>query len=524
MSWSHECAIDSSSETELPHERRECAVDGSSETQSPGERELEFKRQPVQRIVRRSTPPFTVSPEQQFRYSPLDHQVRSIRLIRLRADKSKDGLYQCDLRHSSIDDRYSCLSYVWGDASSGKWILLDGQKFWIRRNLFDFLAYARRKPKLRAKWLWIDALSIDQTTVAERNHQVQQMGQIYSGAREVIAWLGSDDTIASFLRSASIQKHSLVGFSAFCNSPYWDRAWITQEIALAPRVRFMAKSATLDGNSIPLSNKHICQLRIENLHAQTAHQLRGRSLIYLLDRFRLKKAGNIRDRIFSLLALCGDGSDLEVDYNKSLPELARDILKACKRSLCFCSVTVIGKALDLPHTEQSFFDDEETETPFARIRLPSICPGPDAEFIYGVPCDMPGCDGTDWSHVWNVDNRTAARTRFSVQASLECICSTFRGEVTFLIDADLRVIDSRSKHYERSGWWAPTDSHQMRTELHQNLREIRIPSHLLLRAVSWFQFGDRCCRRVADEGTRMGPGEGSEKRALLKMDNILSVI
>jgi hypothetical protein len=39
-------------------------------------------------------------------------------------------------------------------------------------------------------YLWIDAISINQETLEERNHQVGIMGEIYSRAECVIIWLG----------------------------------------------------------------------------------------------------------------------------------------------------------------------------------------------------------------------------------------------------------------------------------------------------------------------------------------------
>lgn len=68
-----------------------------------------------------------------------------------------------------------------------------GQRLSVGDNLLSFLEVAQRKPISR--WLWIDALSIDQINVAERTHQVQQMSQIYSNAVGVFAWLGTNESI-----------------------------------------------------------------------------------------------------------------------------------------------------------------------------------------------------------------------------------------------------------------------------------------------------------------------------------------
>jgi hypothetical protein len=53
------------------------------------------------------------------------------------------------------------------------------------------------------KLLWIDALCIDQENVIERNHQVQQMGEIFSRASNVLAWLGSNRTIEIYFAEVS---------------------------------------------------------------------------------------------------------------------------------------------------------------------------------------------------------------------------------------------------------------------------------------------------------------------------------
>jgi hypothetical protein len=40
------------------------------------------------------------------------------------------------------------------------------------------------------KWLWIDALCIDQSDAQERTHQVEIMSEIFGRADSVISWLG----------------------------------------------------------------------------------------------------------------------------------------------------------------------------------------------------------------------------------------------------------------------------------------------------------------------------------------------
>lgn len=95
------------------------------------------------------------------------------------------------MRCTTTHEGYNCLSYAWGDSKPEHLLLINGQKFYVKKNLFDFLENTRGQTKYKHVEYWIDALCIDQSNVAERNHQVAQMGMIYSKARHVIAWLGS---------------------------------------------------------------------------------------------------------------------------------------------------------------------------------------------------------------------------------------------------------------------------------------------------------------------------------------------
>jgi len=42
---------------------------------------------------------------------------------------------------------------------------------------------------LRTRWLWVDAVCINQDDVEEMNTQVQMMGEIYRAAERVVVWL-----------------------------------------------------------------------------------------------------------------------------------------------------------------------------------------------------------------------------------------------------------------------------------------------------------------------------------------------
>jgi hypothetical protein len=138
-----------------------------------------------------------------FKHEPLDHSRASIRLLQICADLSRDGLIQCSLKHTTISSTpYSCLSYRWGEPLPSWKILINGRPHHVGGNLYDFLDTFRQSTLNHStECVWIDAMCIAQNDVLERNHQVTQMGDIYSTARSVYVWLGKMPSIAPILSS-----------------------------------------------------------------------------------------------------------------------------------------------------------------------------------------------------------------------------------------------------------------------------------------------------------------------------------
>ncbi|CAN9188957.1 unnamed protein product [Alternaria alternata] len=75
----------------------------------------------------------------------------------------------------------------------------------------------------------------------ERNHQVTQMGAIYSKAELVIVWLGlaSEETLLHFANKPQVSPYRKARKTIqedLSGNQYWTRAWITQELVLAHRI------------------------------------------------------------------------------------------------------------------------------------------------------------------------------------------------------------------------------------------------------------------------------------------------
>jgi hypothetical protein len=296
-------------------------------------------------------------------YKPLNYAISSIRLLRIQPDTSPEGYIQCTLQHATVDEEYTCLSYVWGPPDPGEFILLDGRHHKVRETLLNFLEMARARHT--DKLLWIDALCIDQDNDIERNHQVQQMGDIFSQANNVLTWLGAtypsiEVHLAWINKRATgppVQEsssHQRLCWSDqewsrhFEQSPYWQRAWVTQEALLARRLTLCAGQVELDARLL----RSLCKNNAIESLPNAVHELiiakpqvKRTGLIELIHKYRSKSCYIARDRIYSLLSICREGSALQVDYQASTEDVLLATMRSCPRSLCFCSVTSVASAL-----------------------------------------------------------------------------------------------------------------------------------------------------------------------------------
>lgn len=116
----------------------------------------------------------------------------NIRLLILRPGSFDDPIH-CQLEQVSLSDghAYEALSYVWGNASDTSPVSFNGVLYHITKNLECALRYLR--PKESPRVLWVDAVCINQNDEDEKSEQVLRMGEIYSGAIKVYAWLGEAD-------------------------------------------------------------------------------------------------------------------------------------------------------------------------------------------------------------------------------------------------------------------------------------------------------------------------------------------
>ncbi|CAG7557454.1 unnamed protein product [Fusarium equiseti] len=105
---------------------------------------------------------------------------------------------ECAPEKNEAQPAYEALSYTWGHEIATSPVRVEAigdgtepsyqRSLCIGQNLDEALRYLRYPHGPRT--MWIDALSIDQSDIEERNHEVKRMGDIFRFATRVVAWIG----------------------------------------------------------------------------------------------------------------------------------------------------------------------------------------------------------------------------------------------------------------------------------------------------------------------------------------------
>ena len=128
-----------------------------------------------------------------YTYTPLKHSD-SIRVLELMPGHEGSPL-SCrltDVRKAETPS-YEALSYAWGEPIFPRSIRETTSDAVIRitENLYEALQVLRSEDAFR--FLWIDALCINQLDLSEKGHQVAFMGSVFRDASRVVVWLGRRD-------------------------------------------------------------------------------------------------------------------------------------------------------------------------------------------------------------------------------------------------------------------------------------------------------------------------------------------
>lgn len=208
-----------------------------------------------------------MAPNAQYNYQPLDESKLEIRLLRLisslPAENEAEQILRFELSTASLNQPpdFTALSYCWTEEHATCPIMLHGCKFYVRPNLFKYLQTLGHER--HTGLLFVDAICIDQSNIAERNAQVRLMGDVYRLATNVVAWLGDDfdflcEHLSSLIddfqrsydagsRSKDVRDLALLIVGTLGGSPYWTRMWVMQEIVLAQSLTIQCGLARLEG-------------------------------------------------------------------------------------------------------------------------------------------------------------------------------------------------------------------------------------------------------------------------------------
>ncbi|KAJ2979492.1 hypothetical protein NUW58_g7184 [Xylaria curta] len=200
-----------------------------------------------------------------FQFLEIDSNRGQIRLLEIAPGRGVEPI-RCSYQIATADDEtpYQTLSYVWGKMDGKKSIVVDSTEVELTDNLFDALMRIRHETEPR--YLWVDALCINQEDGVEKTAQVNMMHKIYSSCVQCNMWMGNinvaslDTTESEALGAAKgaldavqmiagqeFESHPPLhlngrdeqakagkALEALMLTPWWSRIWTVQE-ATSPR-------------------------------------------------------------------------------------------------------------------------------------------------------------------------------------------------------------------------------------------------------------------------------------------------
>jgi hypothetical protein len=212
-----------------------------------------------------------------FKYRPLkgcSPETPKIRLLKLRRRWPFGGIH-CELVDIDLLDHvqeYDAVSYHWGKARFTEEIYIQGRTLKVSPVVEDLLY--RLSSYTHERFLWIDAICINQLDKAEKDLQIPLMRDIYRNAASAIVWLdgvkdawiarrmlagiwheyvfGTTESCLGMLRMYS-EPNADMGWMQLINlfaHPWFRRVWVIQEIVMAPKAVVLASGEMLQFDHI----------------------------------------------------------------------------------------------------------------------------------------------------------------------------------------------------------------------------------------------------------------------------------
>ncbi|CAO2651432.1 Nn.00g040020.m01.CDS01 [Neocucurbitaria sp. VM-36] len=241
---------------------------------------------------------------------------------------------------------YNAISYCWGPPTqSRKIVILDGRPFLVSDTLLTLLYHFSRDAP---GYYWLDALCIRQDDIPEKNMQIPLMGRIYSNARFVDIWLGSDEKDSEYVLKQLLaqdyanfgQLRFLKGLRSLLRRPWFKRLWVVQELVLAgpqapvlrsgfvscPWERFAISIEALRDLPKDFEFESAPQKFAFRVLILTMNYRTPATLPTLLISTRQLQATDPRDKVYGVLGIASTGlaPGRAVDYKKSMEEVFFD--------------------------------------------------------------------------------------------------------------------------------------------------------------------------------------------------------
>ena len=225
-----------------------------------------------------------IEPDEIFEYDDLPTDGRHFRLLGLEPPDEHGHISSLKLHTFDINDAppFHAVSYVWHSPELVVPITCNHKKLMITNSLGR--ALEKLIPWSRGTYLWADGICINQGNIAERNHQVTLMGDIYGRASKVLAHLGDgrpteDDSSkwsavsvmnllnriwltepkpssrseSEWMKVLAVNQDNAAMWESlvlFWMNPWFTRCWILQEAVLADSVVLFYGTAICSLNAI----------------------------------------------------------------------------------------------------------------------------------------------------------------------------------------------------------------------------------------------------------------------------------
>lgn len=230
----------------------------------------------TQSTVRRMSPSVLAANDTaSMRYNYLDRgEFRLIKILPGRQEDPED-MVRCQLFPRTLSNcpEYVALSYAWGDVSDTHKVLIERTEVSVSASLESALRALRDPGK--SKWVWADAISINQEDPSERASQVRLMTRIYQEAKSVAIWLGpqsgnSDlgmELIENISKGAAMpleitkstpapfKKNNFAAVVALFDREYWHRLWVVQEVFNARTIKVYCGPVILPWKAFQTASK-----------------------------------------------------------------------------------------------------------------------------------------------------------------------------------------------------------------------------------------------------------------------------